>query len=51
MKHTEENVILDELLQGCRNAKEKILIHLFKEDFYRVYRQGTKKGFNWNNKK
>lgn len=47
--NVEKDVVLNEIKKDL-NWKERIIVHINKKTFVKVYKQGLKDGFNWNSK-
>lgn len=43
-----KDVVLDEVMKEL-SWRERIVIRLFKKTFNKIYKNGIRKGFNWNN--
>ena len=43
-----KNVVLYEVMKEL-NWRESIVVGLFKKTFNKIYKNGIRKGFNWNN--
>ena len=43
-----KDVILNEVMKEL-NWKERIIVKVYRKTIYKIYKEGIRRGFNWNN--
>ena len=48
MENVERDVVLNEVIEEPKFI-ERVIFRLFRKTFIKVYKEGVRRGFNWNN--